>query len=103
MELNEYQDLSGQTRLRSADDLYVRLNLAAEAGEFVGKFAKWRRDGYPDDFEHQAAHELGDILWHVAQAAEDLGYTLDEIAGLNLDKLASRKARGTISGAGDAR
>ena len=44
-----------------------------------------------------------DVLWYVAQLAGELGYDLDQVAQANLDKLASRAARGRISGSGDSR
>jgi NTP pyrophosphatase (non-canonical NTP hydrolase) len=47
--------------------------------------------------------ELGDVLWYVAQLASELGFSLDEIAQANLDKLASRAARNVIAGSGDHR
>jgi len=49
------------------------------------------------------AKELGDVLWYVTAIASDLGYELDEVAQLNLDKLESRSQRGKIKGSGDNR
>ena len=49
------------------------------------------------------AKELGDVLWYIAAIARDIGYGLDTIAEMNLEKLADRKARGTIQGNGDNR
>ena len=43
------------------------------------------------------------MLWYVAQLASELGYELEEVATANLDKLASRAARGRIGGSGDHR
>jgi NTP pyrophosphatase (non-canonical NTP hydrolase) len=47
--------------------------------------------------------ELGDILWHVALVANNLGYSLEAVADLNLQKLQSRKQRDMIKGSGDDR
>lgn len=49
------------------------------------------------------AYEIGDILWQTAGIAKALGFSLDEIAMMNLNKLASRKERGVIDGNGDNR
>ena len=42
-------------------------------------------------------------MWYVAQLATELGLDLDEIAGLNLEKLRSRQLRGVLAGSGDDR
>ena len=47
--------------------------------------------------------ELGDVLWYVAVLAADLGLSLAQIAADNVAKLAARRQRGTIGGAGDRR
>ena len=49
------------------------------------------------------ANELGDVLWRVTAAANDLGFDLDEIAQINIDKLSSRHRRGSLRGSGDNR
>ena len=49
------------------------------------------------------AKELGDVLWYLSVAASDLGYTLEEIAEMNIDKLRKRKAKDMIKGSGDNR
>lgn len=86
--------------------VYAALNLAGEAGETAGKFAKIVRDklGSLDGDDRVAiAKELGDVLWHVSELAHILGFKLSEIAEMNLCKLASREQRGVLAGSGDDR
>jgi NTP pyrophosphatase (non-canonical NTP hydrolase) len=52
---------------------------------------------------HAVLLELGDVLWYVMALSQELGVTLEHVAGMNLTKLADRRARGTILGAGDNR
>jgi NTP pyrophosphatase (non-canonical NTP hydrolase) len=105
MTLDEYQVAAMKTRLPTADFDYALINLGSEVGEFMGLVAKFIRDkgSSPHEYEKNLHKELGDILWHVAALADSLEIPLSEIAQINLDKLASRKARGTLSGSGDDR
>jgi NTP pyrophosphatase (non-canonical NTP hydrolase) len=41
------------------------------------------------DFDH-LAKELGDILWYVAETATAIGFDLDTIMQMNIDKLKAR-------------
>lgn len=45
--------------------------------------------------------EAGDILWQLAGLCKVMGWSLEEVAALNLEKLAARKEAGTIDGNGD--
>ena len=86
--------------------IYCTLKLNGEAGEIAEFVGKAHRDGYSlvsKEAKLRLAKELGDILWYIANMATDLGFDLSEIAQLNLDKLADRKARGVIGGSGDER
>lgn len=47
--------------------------------------------------------ELGDVLWFVAAICDDMGFSLSEVAELNVSKLADRDSRGVIDGKGDNR
>jgi len=49
------------------------------------------------------AYELGDTLWYLSLIAHDIGYSLEEIANMNIQKLADRKERNKIGGSGDHR
>jgi NTP pyrophosphatase (non-canonical NTP hydrolase) len=84
---------------------YVALGLG-EAGEVQGKVSKIYRDDnmkITDDRTDEILDELGDVLWFAARLADELGVSLQQVADRNLKKLASRKARGVISGSGDRR
>lgn len=85
---------------------YPVLGLNGEAGEVAEKLKKVIRD---HDGNLSEAHrdamikELGDVLWYVAACCHELDVPMHEVAQRNLQKLASRKARGVIAGSGDER
>lgn len=102
MLLNEYQELAFKTALESAKNpAYMISNLTSEAGEVAGKYAKWIRDGVLD--EEGMQKEAGDVLWQIAGLSTVMGWSLADIASKNLQKLADRQSRLTLSGSGDAR
>lgn len=103
MEMNIYQSRAAETWLPSSSQVYLYTNLAGEAGEVLGLYAKGIRDGFSIDYEQKLKKELGDVLWHVSTLALSHGFTLEDIAEGNLVKLASRKERGVIGGSGDDR
>lgn len=47
--------------------------------------------------------EAGDVLWQLAGLCSVMGWDLEQIALMNLEKLASRQKRGVIDGNGDNR
>ena len=86
---------------------YLTLGLTGEAGEIANKVKKFIRDGATKD-EYLAkrieiGYEIGDVLWYCAVLAEELDMNLGHIMENNLQKLADRKSRGTLSGNGDNR
>jgi NTP pyrophosphatase (non-canonical NTP hydrolase) len=82
--------------------VYPALGLCGEAGEVAEKIKKSMRDGNKLD-DLAVAKELGDVLWYLANLAEDLGYDLSEIAQMNYEKLKSRQERNALKGNGDDR
>ena len=108
MDLNDYQRAARRTAIYPDQHrvLYPALGLASEAGEVAGKIKKVLRD-QGGDFGRAPVEaikdELGDVLWYVAVLAGDFGLSLEETDATNLGKLASRKARGRLSGGGDRR
>lgn len=81
--------------------IYETMGLSGEAGEALEKVKKGWRDG-AFDLEGYVK-ELGDVLWYLDAAANKVGFTLEEIAEVNINKLKSRHERGVIHGAGDER
>jgi NTP pyrophosphatase (non-canonical NTP hydrolase) len=91
----------------------MAFGLVAEVGEIADKIAKWKRkkEAYVTD-DHlvfntwqtdevdekhvELMKELGDVLWFVAGIADHFGYSLSEVAEMNLEKLAGRKSKGAI-------
>lgn len=109
---------------------YMMLNLVGEVGELASKVAKaLRKDNvyigrktdnidYPNDndlhygkellqannallFEEELMKEAGDILWQLSGLCSVMGWDLEAVAKMNLDKLSVRKVNGTIDGSGD--
>lgn len=77
------------------------LGLASESGEVAGKVKKLLRG---DEWSAGAiADELGDVLWYLSRLADTLGYSLQDIANRNYNKLSVRHLSGTIRGDGDER
>jgi len=123
MELNEYQKRAMTTCMPSSENFsYMFLNLVGEVGEFASKVAKAIRKGkmiigglacnelsfmhHEDryaELEEELKKEAGDILWQLSGLCEVMGWSLEEVAQQNLDKLASRKERNVIDGSGDNR
>lgn len=104
MNFNDYQAEAKETAIYPEDYavVYPTLGLASESGEIASKVKKCIRDHTQFD-RQDMVRELGDVLWYVAAIASDLGITLQEVAEANINKLSSRKERGTLSGSGDDR
>lgn len=120
--LNEYQKRAMTTCMPSSENFcYMFLNLVGEVGEFASKVAKEIRKGnlvigatampnkimpYVNEDEwwakdEELMKEAGDILWQLSGLCSVMGWSLEEVAQMNLDKLAARKVAGTIDGSGD--
>ena len=85
---------------------YAALGLAGETGEVCEKLKKAIRDdgGRVSDERRTALQkEIGDVLWYVASLCTELGLDLDQVATLNLEKLAARKSANRLHGDGDNR
>ncbi len=104
---DEYQDFAVSTADPCAEEpLYLAVGLCEEAGEVAGKVKKVMRDHH-GFFTHQqnnaVAMELGDVLWYLANQAHRMGFTLSEVAELNMRKVKRRIDHNTLHGEGDQR
>lgn len=125
MSLNDYQKKAMETCMPSSENFaYMMLNLVGEVGEFASKVAKQiRKDNItlggdiirsmvrPNSINfitnknaeviNELMLEAGDILWQLSGLCSVMGWNLDDVAMLNLEKLKARKQAGTIDGNGD--
>lgn len=104
--LNNYQKQAKTFAIYPSDMkvAYPALGLAGEAGEVCDKVKKIYRDDKTDaKFLGDIAKEIGDVLWYCAVLADDLGFSLQQVAEMNIYKLQSRRATGKIQGSGDDR
>lgn len=119
--LNQYQKMAMTTCMStSQNESYMFLNLVGEVGELASKMAKAIRKGkaiidsnkfltecgsecMTDEEIADLKSECGDVMWQISGLCSVMGWTLEEVCQENLDKLASRKERGVISGDGDRR
>jgi NTP pyrophosphatase (non-canonical NTP hydrolase) len=104
--LNKYQEGALGTAIypdKGNNLTYPMVGLAGETGELCNKYKKVLRGDPNGPTKEDLAAELGGVLWYVAALASELGYSLQEIAKNNLEELAGRKERGTITGSGDNR
>lgn len=113
MNFGEYQTESRKTALypNVGDNLpYLALGIADEAGEVAGKVKKFIRDSGMKSIsdltleqKEDLMKEVGDVLWYISQITTEAGFTLEDVAVKNIEKLHSRLERGTLHGSGDNR
>lgn len=114
MTLDEYQTSAAQTAdypeagtHSQAARTYAVLGLAGEAGELADKWKKVMRGDHPEGVTAEVSNklllEVGDVLWYCARVCAELGVGLSMAAQMNVEKLASRQARGVLKGSGDHR
>ncbi len=93
MKINEYQKLAMKNLNPALNNDEVLLNgvmgLCGESGEVIDILKKHLSQGYVLDKE-KMAEELGDVAWYLAETAYALGYELEEILQMNIDKLTKR-------------
>ena len=75
--------------------IYCSLGLAGESGEVVENTKKmFRKDKskLTEKRKEKFLEEIGDVLWYIANLSTSIGFTLEEVAEYNLQKLKKRYA-----------
>ena len=97
MGINEYQNLAMRTSNRTLTPTDHLLNgvlgIAGEGGEVADLVKKHMYQGHPLDVQH-IAKELGDICWYIAEAVTAIGYDMEHIMKMNIEKLKARYPEG---------
>jgi NTP pyrophosphatase (non-canonical NTP hydrolase) len=109
VDMNDYQ----QAALRTAapkekynELFHLLLGLVGETGEIAEKAKKVVRDKDSDFSQwdtEDLKRELGDTLWYVAVIADYFDVPLEDVAQLNIAKLADKQKRAMLGGSGDNR
>lgn len=94
MTINEYQQLamrtaSGMNYEHNGMLMNAALGICGEGGEVADMVKKATFQGHELDKEH-LAKELGDVAWYIAVGAQAIGYDLETIFQMNIDKLKAR-------------
>lgn len=94
MTINEYQKEAMRTASsmeyeRNGMLINAALGLCGEGGEVADIVKKATFQGHELDKEH-IAKELGDVAWYLAVGAQAIGYDLETIFQMNVDKLRAR-------------
>ena len=93
MSPNQYQKAAMRTSSKGLSVnkhlLNGALGLAGESGEVADIVKKAMFQGHTINREH-IAKELGDVLWYVAETATAIGYDLEAIMVMNIEKLMKR-------------
>lgn len=93
---NDYQEAAKRT-IPDDPEYPILLNavmgMCGEAGECMDILKKNMFQKHPLD-KGELAEEIGDLLWYVAEACTAIGYDLETVMSMNIDKLNSRYPNG---------
>ena len=96
MTSNEYQKLASRTINQSLSpnglEFHALHGMVGEIGELHSIYQK-EYQGHKDSDEHKKK-ELGDLLWFIAEYCTAMGWELNEVMQMNIDKLRARYPEG---------
>lgn len=104
MDFIRYQEEAARTLARRRLDEYtpaemmlklatMGLGVAGEAGEVADLIKKYVGHGHELD-DDKLLKEMGDVLWYLAAIATLRGFSLEQVAALNISKLRARYPEG---------
>ena len=89
---NEYQKLASRTINRNLSSTEVSKHalhgMVGEVGEIHSMYQKVYQ-GHPFD-EYHLKKEIGDLLWFIAEYCTAMGWRLDDVMLMNIEKLQER-------------
>jgi len=105
--LEEYEDFMQSSKVYDClPIIYPILGLNGEAGEAAEKVKKCLRDNngvFGGQIKQDILKELADVLWYIWAAADDMGYTLEDVMKIGIKKVKERQETNTVHGNGDDR
>ena len=105
MTFSDYQREASKTAGDHMTLTQAGLGLWGETGEVGEMIKKLNRGDVVQDhaWNKAMAKELGDVLWYLSELAGRVGYSLQQVAVMNLEKLRRRDKMGLIKGSGSDR
>ena len=97
MEFQEFEKSMVLVHAHRPDPLtYAMLGIGGESGEAVDAYKKALRGTEPSNVKFTPNRgiillELGDLLWYITRAANELGSSLEDVARLNMRKMELRR------------
>lgn len=91
---NKYQELAERTMSCECGmaEMHALHGMASEVGELHSMYQKVYQ-GHEFDEEH-AKKEVGDILWFISEYCTAMGWQLEDVMKMNIEKLKARYPEG---------
>ena len=107
MNVKEYEDIMYTSKVYDRLPIvYPILGMNGEAGEAAEKVKKCLRDNngiFGDQIKVDIMRELADVLWYIWATADDMGFTLEDVMEIGIEKVEKRQKTNTVHGVGDNR
>lgn len=94
MDMNRYQELAARTLPEDQrSPIVMALGICGEGGEVADLIKKHIGQGHSFD-EKKLKEEVADCLWYIAGMATCMGWSLEDVARGNIEKLRKRYPNG---------